>query len=482
MVQKKRKVVVVATGGTILCGVRKKDNRKDPLINAERLISILTNPTLENIGKELEGIKGEVEKEIYLQEARVVKKTIESLISEKQKGKLERTEIVVEHVRPYIDSSDISDEDWMTMVEVIGKVIQREKPDGVVVLHGTDTEDYTAHALSFMLENLPCPVVLTGAMLAPFEVAKDGSVTDVWKNLADSIWVAADGKFAEVGICLAGKVHRGVRVHHDAESKPRAFRSVYGDEDPRYIATIDGDTLSYDDIRRRGSKKRELKVNTAYISNVKQEIPTPFSTAQDLKDRLEKKPFGLVLLGYFGTPPSEETRQVLLDNFVETLVLRLKKAEEKGAIVHQISTAPNVPVVLSSQIQGGVCKPSYATDDAIGNSPAIYASDMLPKVCLVKLAFVTGALDQVWGRLEEPTSKEEEMARKVRYVRLVKELMLTDFLGEISGKSVRVEKKPLSTTVEWMNAKVSLFSEKDMKKEYALTACSHLLSFCNTKA
>ena len=37
--------------------------------------------------------------------------------------------------------------------------------DGFVILHGTDTMAYTASALSFMLQGLGKPVVLTGSII-----------------------------------------------------------------------------------------------------------------------------------------------------------------------------------------------------------------------------------------------------------------------------------------------------------------------------
>lgn len=46
--------------------------------------------------------------------------------------------------------------------------------DGFVILHGTDTMSYTASALSFMLENLGKPVVLTGSQIPIPEMRSDG--------------------------------------------------------------------------------------------------------------------------------------------------------------------------------------------------------------------------------------------------------------------------------------------------------------------
>ncbi|VDM51136.1 unnamed protein product [Toxocara canis] len=72
---------------------------------------------------------------------------------------------VVEY-EPLLDSSDMTFDDWIR----IGKDIRKSyhQYDGFVVLHGTDTLAYTACALSFMLENLGKPVIITGAQVTKF--------------------------------------------------------------------------------------------------------------------------------------------------------------------------------------------------------------------------------------------------------------------------------------------------------------------------
>ena len=62
-----------------------------------------------------------------------------------------------------IDSSDMSPRLWSQLVRIIAE--RYERYDGFVILHGTDTMAYTASALSFMLENLTKPVILTGSQL-----------------------------------------------------------------------------------------------------------------------------------------------------------------------------------------------------------------------------------------------------------------------------------------------------------------------------
>lgn len=111
---------------------------------------------------------------------------------------------------PPIDSSDMSPRLWSQLVRIIAGNYDRY--DGFVILHGTDTMAYTASALSFMLENLTKPVVLTGSQLPINQLRTDGK-----ENLITSIEIAAathdDGTaiVPEVCIYFNGKLLRGNR-------------------------------------------------------------------------------------------------------------------------------------------------------------------------------------------------------------------------------------------------------------------------------
>lgn len=100
---------------------------------------------------------------------------------------LERFRFQVNHIvfDPLIDSSDISPDHWKKLVRIIEK--NYDKYDGFVILHGTDTMAYTASALSFMIENLRKPVVLTGAQLPIGKLR-----TDAKENLITALEIAAD--------------------------------------------------------------------------------------------------------------------------------------------------------------------------------------------------------------------------------------------------------------------------------------------------
>lgn len=110
-----------------------------------------------------------------------------------------------------IDSSDMSPHFWSQLVRIIAA--RYDSYDGFVILHGTDTMAYTASALSFMLENLTKPVILTGSQLPINQLRTDGK-----ENLITSLEIAAahnaDGTaiVPEVCIYFNGKLLRGNRA------------------------------------------------------------------------------------------------------------------------------------------------------------------------------------------------------------------------------------------------------------------------------
>lgn len=118
-----------------------------------------------------------------------------------------------------VDSSDMDPELWQGLARRIYERIGNY--DGVVVTHGTDTLAYTASALSFMLQNLPKPVVLTGSQRPLGEIR-----TDARLNLIDAVTAAARGEaLPEVVICFDSRIFRGNRARKLKISEYDAFDS-----------------------------------------------------------------------------------------------------------------------------------------------------------------------------------------------------------------------------------------------------------------
>ena len=125
---------------------------------------------------------------------------------------------------PPMDSSDMEPDMWRKLVHIIHENYDRYH--GFVILHGTDTMAYTASALSFMLEGLDKPVILTGSQL-PIGVLR----TDGKENLMTSIEIAAaqdkEGKALVPEVCIFFENHlmRGNRTTKMNAENFNAFRS-----------------------------------------------------------------------------------------------------------------------------------------------------------------------------------------------------------------------------------------------------------------
>jgi L-asparaginase len=132
------------------------------------------------------------------------------LVDSMPEFQLIKTDIDIYQFAPPIDSSDMAPEKWAQLVRIITR--DYDQYDGFVILHGTDTMAYTASALSFLLENLTKPVILTGSQLPIGQLRTDGK-----ENLVTSIELAAlkdaDGnaRVPEVCIYFSGHLIRGNR-------------------------------------------------------------------------------------------------------------------------------------------------------------------------------------------------------------------------------------------------------------------------------
>lgn len=123
-----------------------------------------------------------------------------------------------------IDSSDMEPRYWVEMAHVIAT--HYNDYDGFVMLHGTDTMAYTASALSFMLQNLGKPVIITGSQLPIGQIRTDGK-----ENLLTSIEIAAATNekgqpiVTEVCIFFENRLLRGNRTTKINAEGFNAFRS-----------------------------------------------------------------------------------------------------------------------------------------------------------------------------------------------------------------------------------------------------------------
>lgn len=164
---------------------------------------------------------------------------------------------------PPIDSSDMEPAFWAKIVKIIS--YNYDYFDGFVILHGTDTMAYTASALSFMLENLSKPVILTGSQLPIGTLRTDGK-----ENLITAIEIAAakhpDGTpvVPEVCIFFENELMRGNRTTKINAENFNAFRSFNYPS----LAKV-GIHIRYNEhLIRRPDPTRPLKPHYLFDTNV----------------------------------------------------------------------------------------------------------------------------------------------------------------------------------------------------------------------
>ena len=167
---------------------------------------------------------------------------------------------------PLIDSSDMNPPIWSKLANIIYD--NYSKYDGFVITHGTDTMAYTASALSFMLENLCKPVVLTGSQL-PVGVLR----SDAKENLLTAIEIAAEqdeegnAVVPEVCIFFEANLYRGNRCTKKNSEHFAAFKSY--NYDPLAVAGVHihyfQHLIHYSDINKPLRLRTKIDQNVAIL-------------------------------------------------------------------------------------------------------------------------------------------------------------------------------------------------------------------------
>jgi len=281
-----------------------------------------------------------------------------------------------------IDSSNVDPSHWKT----IGTIIEEHytDQDGFVVLHGTDTMAYTASALSFMLQGLNKPVVLTGAQL-PISEAR----SDARENLITSLEIAAakkDGKAIVPEVCLyfdyallrGSRAKKVESMHFDAfESENYPLLAKAG-------VKIDYDFAAIRPVQAGGFKL--LSKFDSAISILKLFPGISPVTASSILNTPGLK--GLILETFgSGNAPSASW-------FIDLL----KGAIKKGMIVLNISQCPG----------GMVIQGKYETSKALEEMGVISGGDMTIEAAVTKLMLLLGEFGSVEAkaRVDKPMAGE----------------------------------------------------------------------------
>ena len=118
-----------------------------------------------------------------------------------------------------LDSTNMNPKHWLQLASAIEA--HYGDYDGFVVTHGTDTMAYAAATLSYLIQNSPKPIVLTGAQRTIYD--RD---SDARQNLADAVRYAADDRAGGVTLVFDGQVITGTRARKMRTKSFNAFSSI----------------------------------------------------------------------------------------------------------------------------------------------------------------------------------------------------------------------------------------------------------------
>lgn len=275
-----------------------------------------------------------------------------------------------------IASEDMTPAEWKLIGEEVAKSLNAGAR-GVIITHGTDTMHYTSAALSFMLQGLNAPVVLTGA-----QRSSDRGSSDAFMNLICSARLAAESDIAEVGICMHSTSSdiecsfiRGVRARKMHTSRRDAFRPI--NNDPIALVSPTGPIKYASEYRKAspGAKKRavlhgKFEEKTALVKAYPNSDPgiIDYYVGRGCK--------GIVIEGTgLGHVPVSPSRKEL------SWINSIKSAVDSGVVVG-----------MTSQCLYGRVNPTvYRNLRIAAAAGAVYCEDMLPEVAYVKLGFLLGS-------------------------------------------------------------------------------------------
>jgi len=264
-------------------------------------------------------------------------------------------------------SEDLTPEEWWVLAEKVVEAF-RDGACGVVIAHGTDTLGFTAAALSFILTDLPGPVVLVAAQRSPDRPSSDGAT-----NLRAAVEVAHDRRLGEVVVVMhAGfsdsrfAIHRGSWVRKMHSSRRDAFESRNGP----VLGFNEGGLIRFDVAPRApsaGPARAEgpIDLDAGILWFYPGLSPERASEcARGLR--------GLVLAG------------TGLGHVAANHVDWIREAVDRGVVV-----------VMTTQCLGGNADPYvYATGRELLRAGVLYLGDLLPETAYAKMVWALGRAGQ----------------------------------------------------------------------------------------
>lgn len=266
---------------------------------------------------------------------------------------------------PPLDSSDMNPTHWQQIVRSIAD--NYDVYDGFVVLHGTDTMAFTASALSFMLEDLHKPVIITGSQLPIGEVRTDGE-----ENLITALQIAAatdaDGNpmVQEVAILFENYLWRGNRSTKRSADNFNAFKS----NNYPALASI-GLGISYNrDALHRTKIRHRLKPTYGMDDAVMSIDLFPGISESTLRHQLATPGVKGIVLRTFGAG-NAPTATWFID--------AIRDAVARGIIIMNVT-----------QCATGAVHPRYSGGDVLSNAGVISGRDITFEAAITKMMYLFG--------------------------------------------------------------------------------------------
>ncbi len=250
-----------------------------------------------------------------------------------------------------MDSSNIQPEEWLGIAEAVRRAIGSYQ--AIVITHGTDTMAYTASMLSFLLQNLPIPVILTGSQIPIVQPDSDGR-----SNLSAAL-LAACCLGGGVTICFGGAIIKGCRAVKTRTSSLNAFESI----NYPYLGTVANGRyyeLFHPPERGEFHYYDTLEPNVALIKLIPGTSPALLESVTDCGVRgLVVEAFGLGGMHNFRRDHAESIRKII---------------------------SGGIPVVLSTQcLYEGSSPDVYAVSRPLVEAGVISAHDMTREAAVTKL-------------------------------------------------------------------------------------------------
>ncbi|KAJ5176883.1 L-asparaginase 1 [Penicillium canariense] len=328
-----------------------------------------------------------------------------------------------------LDSSSISAKGWAEIAQTIYQ--NYTFFDGFVVLHGTDSLAYSCSALSFMLQNLGKPVVLTGSQAPMMELQNDA--TD---NLLGSLVVAGHFMIPEVCLYFNNKLFRGNRSTKVAASDFAAFAAP--NCPPLAVTTSMRTNVNWDMVHRPTTLEHfriQTNLDTAHVAclrifpGIKPEMVDAVLKLDGLR--------GLVLETFgAGNAPSGQ------DN---AMINVLASAIRRGIVIVNVT-----------QCLTGSVSPVYATGMSLSRAGVVAGLDMTTEAALTKLAYL----------LALPESTPETVAKN----------MSVSLRGELTESSLPVFRHPdgaLPERVQTLTAMGYAIAQGDLERVKTILKTEH---------